>query len=88
MPRALAQSDRSNDYEIKLTQSPLTVPAGAGKSTLARAAGGRRWASVYVDTGAIYRTVALSYRPCMGIGPKDTDGVTRLLDDVNRGHSL
>ena len=48
-------------------------PAGAGKSTLARqlaAALGFR----YVDTGAIYRTVAYHM---------DTDGVTRLLDDVN-----
>ena len=56
-------------------------PAGAGKSTLARqlaAALGFR----YVDTGAIYRTVAY-HMALMGIGPKDTDGVTRLLDDVN-----
>ena len=56
-------------------------PAGAGKSTLARqlaAALGFR----YVDTGAIYRTVAY-HMSLMGIGPKDTDGVTRLLDDVN-----
>ena len=56
-------------------------PAGAGKSTLARqlaAALGFR----YVDTGAIYRTVGY-YMRLMGIGPKDTDGVTRLLDDVN-----
>ena len=56
-------------------------PAGAGKSTLARqlaAALGFR----YVDTGAIYRTVAY-HMALKGIGPKDTDGVTRLLDDVN-----
>lgn len=56
-------------------------PAGAGKSTLARqlaAALGFR----YVDTGAIYRTVAY-HMALMGISPKDTDGVTRLLDDVN-----
>ena len=56
-------------------------PAGAGKSTLARqlaAALGFR----YVDTGAIYRTVAY-HMALMGIGPNDTDGVTRLLDDVN-----
>ena len=33
-------------------------PAGAGKSTLARRVAGER-GFLYVDTGAIYRTVAL-----------------------------
>ncbi|MCI8526157.1 MAG: (d)CMP kinase [Oscillospiraceae bacterium] len=56
-------------------------PAGAGKSTLARrtaAALGFR----YVDTGAIYRTVGY-HMDFYGIGPRDTDGVTRLIGDVN-----
>ncbi|MBE6945094.1 MAG: (d)CMP kinase [Ruminococcaceae bacterium] len=56
-------------------------PAGAGKSTIAK-----RVASelgfVYVDTGAIYRTVGY-HMDLMGIGPKDRDGIERLLDDVN-----
>ena len=56
-------------------------PAGAGKSTIAR-----RVASelgyLYVDTGAIYRTVGY-HMSLMGIGPKDTDGIRRCLDDVN-----
>lgn len=56
-------------------------PAGAGKSTLARQLA-KDLGFVYVDTGAIYRTVGY-HMSLMGIGPKDTDGVTRLLDDVN-----
>jgi cytidylate kinase len=35
-----------------------------------------------VDTGAIYRTVGYYMRLC-GIGARDADGVTRLLDEVN-----
>ncbi len=56
-------------------------PAGAGKSTLARRAA-KALGFVYVDTGAIYRTVGY-HMWMMGIGPKDQDGIRRCLDDVN-----
>ena len=56
-------------------------PAGAGKSTLARALA-KELGFVYVDTGAIYRTVGYYIWLC-GIGGRDGDGVRRLLDDVN-----
>lgn len=56
-------------------------PAGAGKSTMARAIA-KEMGFVYVDTGAIYRTVGYYVNLC-GIGPKDVDGVTRLIDEVN-----
>ena len=56
-------------------------PAGAGKSTLARAAA-KELGFYYVDTGAIYRAVGY-HMWMMGIGPKDADGIRRLLDDVN-----
>ena len=56
-------------------------PSGAGKSTLARRAA-KALGFVYVDTGAIYRTVGY-HMWLMGIGPKDADSIRRLLDDVN-----
>lgn len=56
-------------------------PAGAGKSTMAKLLA-KKLGFVYVDTGAIYRTVGY-HMDLMGIGPKDADGVLRLLDDVN-----
>ena len=56
-------------------------PAGAGKSTMARRVA-RDLGFVYVDTGAIYRTVGY-HMDMMGIGPRDQDGVTRLIGDVN-----
>ncbi len=56
-------------------------PAGAGKSTMARTLA-QKLGFVYVDTGAIYRTVGY-HMHLMGIGPKDIDGITRLISDVN-----
>lgn len=56
-------------------------PAGAGKSTMARACA-KALGYLYVDTGAIYRTVGY-YMRLMGIGPKDKDGIARLIDEVN-----
>ena len=56
-------------------------PSGAGKSTMAKAIS-RELGCVYLDTGAIYRTVAY-HMFLMGISPKDRDGVNRLIDDVN-----
>ncbi len=56
-------------------------PAGAGKSTMAKALA-KALGYVYVDTGAIYRTVGY-HMHLMGIGPRDIDGITRLIDDVN-----
>ena len=56
-------------------------PSGAGKSTLAKAIAAKL-GILYVDTGAIYRTVGY-YMRLMGIGPKDQDGIRRLIDEVN-----
>ncbi len=56
-------------------------PAGAGKSTMAKQVA-KDLGFVYVDTGAIYRTIGY-HVALFGIGPKDIDGVTRLIDDVN-----
>lgn len=56
-------------------------PAGAGKSTISKLLA-QRLGFMYLDTGAIYRTVGV-YINWMGIGSKDTDGVRRLIDEVN-----
>ena len=56
-------------------------PGGAGKSTLARALA-RELGYLYVDTGAIYRTVALRAREA-GADPSDPEQVAPLLEDLD-----
>ena len=55
-------------------------PAGAGKSTIARRIA-KELGFYYVDTGAIYRTVAY-FMDLLGVSPKDTDGVERYIDEL------
>ena len=65
----------------KFVSIAIDGPAGAGKSTMARACA-QALGYLYVDTGAIYRTVGY-YMRLMGVGPKDRDGIARLIDEVN-----
>ena len=55
-------------------------PAGAGKSTIARRLA-KELGFYYVDTGAIYRTVAY-FLDLWGVSPKDVDGVRRYIDEL------
>ena len=55
-------------------------PAGAGKSTMAKRLA-KELGYHYVDTGAIYRTVAY-FLDLWGVSPKDIDGVTRYIDEL------
>ncbi len=54
-------------------------PAGAGKSSLARAAAGKL-GFIYVDTGALYRTIALKFVKT----ETDTDNVSAISDLLSR----
>ena len=56
-------------------------PSGAGKSTLAKLIA-KDMGLIYVDTGALYRTVGL-YVLRKGVGSRDEAGVSALLGEIN-----
>ena len=58
-------------------------PAGAGKSTMAKRLA-KELGYMYVDTGAIYRTVAYFF-DLWGVSPKDIDNINRYIDELTIG---
>ena len=72
---------KENDHMDKLCSVAIDGPAGAGKSTIAKAAAAR-FGFIYVDTGAIYRTVGLAAKRA-GVEPGDADGVAALLPGLS-----
>ena len=63
-----------NDNKISVA---IDGPSGAGKSTVAKALA-KRFRLIYVDTGAIYRTVGLAAQRA-DVSSKDTEAVVALL---------
>ena len=64
---------------MKYYSVAIDGPAGAGKSTIAKRLA-KELGYYYVDTGAIYRTLGYFFH-LVGIGPKDIDSITRLIDE-------
>ncbi|MBQ2890564.1 MAG: (d)CMP kinase [Clostridia bacterium] len=56
-------------------------PAGAGKSTIAKAVA-KKLGCIYIDTGAMYRAIGVTVLQ-KGIEPKDEANVAGILDDIN-----
>ena len=67
--------------ENRLVSVAIDGPSGAGKSTLARAAA-ERYHYIYVDTGAIYRTVGLAVRRA-GVDTRDVGAIAALLPSLD-----
>lgn len=63
-----------------MNQIAIDGPAGAGKSTLAKQLA-KQLNYLYVDTGAIYRTVGLAVQK-KGLDPSDSQSVTAILPEV------
>lgn len=66
----------------KLFSIAIDGPAGAGKSTIAKAAA-ERLGAMYLDTGAMYRTVGL-YFSRLG-AERDAEAVAKLAHDMDIG---
>ena len=64
-----------------MIQIAIDGPSGAGKSTLAKTLAAKL-GIIYVDTGALYRTVGYYVRS-KNVDPKDAKGVEGLLGDVH-----
>ncbi len=59
----------------------LDGPSGAGKSTVAKALA-KRLGIIYVDTGALYRTIGLHVKN-KGVDKGDKEGVIALLSEID-----
>lgn len=68
---------------MKTISIAIDGPSGAGKSTLARSIAAKL-EYLYVDTGAIYRTIGL-YALEHGVDPKDEAAVTATLPNIQVG---
>lgn len=73
--------NKSEDFLMKVYNVAIDGPAGAGKSTVARMAA-KELGFVYVDTGAMYRALALAFFR-RGIKPEEKERVLEVLPEFN-----
>jgi len=66
---------------VKKISVAIDGPSGAGKSTVAKALA-EQFHLIYVDTGAIYRTVGLAAQRA-GVASKNTEAVIALLPELH-----
>ena len=71
---------RKGDEEMSFNIA-IDGPAGAGKSTIAKAVA-KELGFIYVDTGAMYRAMAL-YLIQKGISPQDTPGMEKACEQAD-----
>jgi len=64
-----------------MTKIAIDGPAGAGKSSISKKVA-KALGYVYIDTGAMYRTVGLKAVRC-GIDTKDAEGIASILPDLD-----
>ena len=64
-----------------MIQIAIDGPSGAGKSTVAKALA-KKLGIVYVDTGALYRTIGYA-ATLRGVGTKDAEGLAAMLPNIH-----
>ena len=65
----------------KIINVAIDGPGGAGKSTISKAVA-KKLDILYVDTGALYRTIGL-YVKSKNVNSKDAEEVTALLPEIS-----
>lgn len=73
--------EKNNSERFSRIRVALDGPSGAGKSTVAKAVA-RKTGLVYVDTGALYRTVGL-FAAQNGVAHDDDAGIVACLDKID-----
>ena len=76
----MRHSDKIRKEFMIMFKIAIDGPSGAGKSTVAKGIA-KALGIVYVDTGALYRTVGYYVRQ-KDVNPKDNEEVTKLLPEI------
>ena len=81
MLRGALLNDQFQEGRITMIRIAIDGPSGSGKSTLAKAVA-RELGIIYVDTGALYRTVGY-YAYASSVDPHNADEMAKLLTTAN-----